>query len=107
MASRKRRRQPSRGGPDVNERILAALSEGALSTKQLASELGVVHGSVYSRCKRLEDKGLLKSKLTSGHGALYCIDDGKVVSRSEYERCKEEEHELRAIDTEERVWSLP
>lgn len=96
----------SSGGTDINERILAILREGSLSTKMLATELGLAHGSVYSRCRRLEDKGLLKSKLTSGHGALYCIDDAKVVDRAEYERCKEEEHELRAIDTEERVWSV-
>jgi len=106
MASKKQTRRSSRG-VDVNDSILTALKEGALSTKQLAAELGLAHGNVYSRCRRLEEKGLLKSKLTSGSGALYCIDDDKVVSRSEYERCKEEEHELRAIDTQERVWRLP
>jgi hypothetical protein len=30
----------------------------------------------------------------------------KVVSRGEYERCKEEEHELRTLDVEERICSL-
>lgn len=106
MASKKASTQHSSGGTDVNARILAILKESSLSTKALALELGLAHTSVYSRCRRLEDKGFLKSKLTSGSGALYCIDDNKVVDRAEYDRCKEEEHELRAIDTVERVWSL-
>lgn len=106
MASKKAKARGSSGASDVTARILAGLKESPLSTKALALELGLAHTSVYSRCRRLEDKGFLKSKLTSGSGALYCIDDDKVVDRAEYERCKEEEHELRAIDTVERVWSL-
>jgi transposase-like protein len=106
MASKKAKARGSSGGTEVKARILAILKERALSTKALALELGLAHASVYSRCRRLEDKGFLKSKLTSGSGALYCIDDDKVVDRAEYERCKEEEHELRAIDTVERVWNL-
>lgn len=105
MASKKSSSR-SRGGGDVNAQIVEVLKDGPLSTKRIAAELRLEHSSVYSRCRRLEDKGQLKSKLTRGSGALYCIDDDKVVSRSEYERCKEEEHELRAIDTQERVWSL-
>ncbi len=96
----------SRGGIDVNAQIVQVLKAGSLSTKRIAAELGVEHSSVYSRCRRLESKGQLKSKLTRGAGALYCIDDDKVVSRSEYEKCKEEQHELRVIDTEERIWSV-
>lgn len=97
-------RRTSRG--DVNAQIVEVLKAGPLSTKRIAAEIGIEHSSAYSRCRRLEDKGQLKSKLTPGNGALFCIDDDKVVSRSEYERCKDEEHELRAIDTEERIWSL-
>ena len=92
---------------DVNTRILELLKDGPLSTKRIATELGVQHTSVYSRCRRLQDKGQLTSKLTRGPGPVYCIDDDKVVSRGEYERCKEEDHELRSIDVDERIWSLP
>lgn len=104
--SSKRSSSRSRGRSDVNVHIVEVLKAGPLSTKRIAAELGIKHSSAYSRCRRLEDKGQLKSTLTRGSGALYCIDDDKVVSRSEYERCKEEEHELRVIDTEERIWSV-
>ena len=97
----------SRGGSDAVAQILEVLKDGPLSTKRIAAALALPHAGVYSRCRRLEDKGKLKSKLSRGSGALFCIDDDKVVSRAEYERCKEEDHELRAIDTEERIWSLP
>lgn len=95
------------GGSDVNAQIIAVLAEGALSTKQIANELGLNARSVYSRCKRLEEKGLLRSKLVAGRGPMYCVDEDEVVDRSKYEHCKQEEHELRPIDTTERVWSLP
>lgn len=104
MASGKRR---TRKVADLNAQILMVLKESELSTKQLASELGVASTSIYSRCKRLEAKGQLKSKLVSGHGPMYCIDDDKVVDLSEYDKCKEEEHELRPTDKNERIWRLP
>ena len=106
MAS-KTRRGATRGGGDVNSQIIAALNEGGLSTKRLASELGADPRNIYSRCKRLEEKGSLKSKLVVGRGPMYCVDEDKVVDRTEYEHCKEEEHDMRPIDTTERVWSLP
>jgi len=107
MASRKRRKSSNAADTDVNAQILAVLKEGALSTKQLALELGVAHATIYRRCRRLEERGLLKSKLAVGRGPMYCVDEDKVVDRSTYERCKEEEHDLRPIDKNERIWSLP
>ena len=102
----KKRRSPPRTG-DVNAAILEALKDGELSTKMLAAELGIAHQSVYSRCRRLAAKDLLKSMLKRGHGPMYCVDEDKVVTRIEYDRCRAEEHDLRPIESVECFWSLP
>lgn len=91
---------------DVNVEILKALEDGELSTKALAAELGTSNQSMYSRCQRLENKGLLKSKLKHGHGPMWCVDENRIITRLEYDRCREEEHDLRPVAGVERFWSL-
>jgi len=95
-----------KGKKDPNATIMEALEEGELSTKALAAEVGLSKQSVYSRCRKLEEKKLLKSKLKHGHGPMYCVDEDKVITRLEYDRCREEEHDLRPIAGVERFWSL-
>jgi hypothetical protein len=94
-------------GTRTREDILAALREAPLSTTALADQLAQVRARVYSRCRRLEAKGLLKSHLASAGLLLYCVDDRRVVTGADYQTCKDEGHDLRAFDNEERIWSLP
>jgi DNA-binding CsgD family transcriptional regulator len=103
MASKK-------SAPRLNEKtaqILTLLKEGPLATKAIALALGLKHESVYSRCQRLEAKGQLKSDLVRARGAMYCVDDDKVVIGSEYQHCKAEDHDLRPTTVPERIWQLP
>ena len=90
---------------EVDASILAALAEGAMTTAALAREVGEESRYIYSRCKKLEQKGLITSKLSYGR-TLYCIDDEKVVTRLEYETCNAEGHELRTTSYAERSWRL-
>lgn len=104
MAAKRGSSSKKRGGGDD---IVSALQTGPLSTTALADTLGLVRASVYSRCRRLETKGMLVSQLASAGLLLYCVDDRRVVTGADYETCKEEGHDLRAFDNEERIWSLP
>ncbi len=90
---------------EVDALILNTLAESALSTAALARELAEEPRYVYSRCKRLEQKGLVKSKLSYGR-TLYCVDDEKVVTRLEYETCNADGHDLRTVSYPERFWRL-
>ena len=92
---------------DIDQLILAALTEGPLSTKQLAAELGLARGTIYNHCRGLDGKRLLASKLAPTRGPMYCLDEQKAVDRTQYDNCVAEEHDLRPIDLDERVWSLP
>ena len=107
MAAKSTTTRSRKAPANVNDRIRASLADGPLSTRQLANALGLEHGSVYGRCRRMEESGILTSKLATAGLLLYCVDDGKVVERSDYETCKEENHDLRAFNSEERIWSLP
>lgn len=90
---------------EVDASILNALADGAMSTAAIAREVGEPPRYVYSRCKRLEQQGRIKSKLSYGR-TLYCVDDETVVTRLEYETCNVEGHDLRTVTYPERFWRL-
>ena len=56
MAAKKGSSSKGRGGDDD---IVSALQAGPLSTTVLTDTLGLVRASVYTRCRRMEAKGLL------------------------------------------------
>ena len=92
---------------DLDKKILNAQKSGSMSTRNLADDLGVDKARIYRRCRWLEKSGLLKSSIEQGNiMLLYCIDCGKVVTREDYEDCKNEDHDLRSFYIKIRIWSL-
>jgi hypothetical protein len=90
---------------EVDAAIVEKLQDGPLTTTSLASAIGDDRSYVFNRCKRLEQQGRLKSKLSYGR-TLFCVDDDKVVTRLEYETCNAEGHDLRTVSYPERVWRV-
>jgi hypothetical protein len=90
---------------EVDASILTALAEGVMTTAALAREVGETSRYIYSRCKRLEQRNVIPSKLSYGR-TLYCVDDEKVVTRLEYDTCHAAGHELRTTTYAERSWRL-
>ncbi len=96
----------TRKAPDVNEQIRVALRDGPMSTHDLAAALALDHGKVYRRCCKLEEEGMLKSRLEVMDGPMYCVDEHKAITRADYEHCREEDHALRPMHKDVRIWEL-
>lgn len=90
----------------TDDRILGALKSHTIPTQQLAVDLNENAKRIYSRCRRLEEEGSLKSDLVRGKRLLYCVDHQQVVTPDIYDTCREDGHELRSFQIKERVWSL-
>lgn len=86
----------------LEDKILAALKRGRLSTRDLADALGEPVSRISYYCRKLK----LKSDLEQGPKLLFCVDEQQVVGSGTYEACKEEEHELRFFYAKVRVWRL-
>jgi hypothetical protein len=91
---------------DVNAQICIALRDGPMATRDLAAALGLAHGTVYRRCCKLEEKGTLKSRLEVRDGPMYCLDERKAITRADYDHCREDDHDLRPMQKDVRVWEL-
>lgn len=89
----------------LDQKILDALRQRPMLTRELAEELNEDKRKIYTRCRNMKP-GLIKSKLVKGKKLLYCLDHEEVVTQEIYDTCKEEDHQMRFFYINERLWSL-
>ncbi len=91
---------------EFDRAICDTLQSAAMSTVDLAGTLGAKSTKVYSHCRALEGRGVLTSSHTSNATLLFCLDDRRVVTGADYERCRDEGHQLRSFPNDVIVWAL-
>lgn len=101
-----RQQTPSDRRAGLESKILAALRAKSQSTFDLAKHLNVEQSTVYRLCRKLEGAKVVQSVLDPGARLLYCLDDGEVVTQSNYKRCSDQEHDIRSFVGKKRVWGL-
>ena len=90
----------------LEKKILNALKNRPMLTRELAKELNEDKRKIYYCCRNPAKSVLIKSELVRGKRMLYCMVHEKVMTKGLFNTCKKEGHELRSFHIKEALWSL-
>ncbi|HYU35105.1 MAG TPA: helix-turn-helix domain-containing protein [Thermoanaerobaculia bacterium] len=88
----------------IEAAILEALAGGPQATTELAATTGEDSQAIYRRCRRLAERGMVRSAGKIRHPLTFCIECQVAVTRDNY--AEHEDHELRRSGYEVCVWEL-